>query len=85
MIKNEKSSNLKFLPCGTRKSTIVEMYPREPEGYLRKLIHSIQVETNPHLSEKAAKNRKRVSRREMEKLIDVVGVPKGYQNKFMGD
>ncbi len=83
MIKNEKSSDLKLLPCGTRKSTIVEMYPREPEGYLRKLIHSIQIETNPHLTEIAAKSRKRLTRREMEKLIDVLGTPKGYENRFM--
>ena len=83
MIKNEKPSTLKLLPCGARKSTIVEMYPREPESYLRKLMHSIQIETNPHLSEKAARNRKRLSRREMEKLVEVLGEPRGYQNKFI--
>ena len=82
MIKNEKFSTLKLLPCGARKSQIVQMYPREPEGYLRKLIHSIQVETNPHLSVNAAKNRKRISRRELEKLIDVLGLPKGYSSKY---
>ncbi len=83
MINREKNPTLKLLPCGARKSQIVQMYPREPEGYLRKLIHSIQVETNPHLSVEAAKNRKRLSRRELEKLVDVLGVPRGYQNKFM--
>ncbi|QED37996.1 hypothetical protein FK178_09770 [Antarcticibacterium arcticum] len=83
MIKNEKSPTLKLLPCGARKSTIVEMYPREPEAYLRKLIHSIQIETNQHLSPLAAKNRKRLSRRELEKLIEVVGLPKGYCNNFI--
>lgn len=77
MINREKNPTQKLLPCGARKSQIVQMYPREPEGYLRKLIHSIQVETNPHLSIEAAKNRKRLSRREIEKLIDVVGLPKG--------
>lgn len=80
---NKEKSTLKLLPCGTRKSKISEMYPREPENYMRKLIHSIQVETNPHLSEEAAKNRKRITRREMEKLVDVLGTPKGYQNKFI--
>lgn len=83
MINREKNPTQKLLPCGARKSQIVQMYPREPEGYLRKLIHSIQIETNPHLSVEAAKNRKRLSRRELEKLVDVLGVPKGYQNKFM--
>ena len=83
MIRNEKSSNLKLLPCGASKQKIAEMYPREPDAYLRKLIHSIQIETNPHLSEEAARNRKRLSRRELEKLIDVLGLPKGYSGNFI--
>lgn len=84
MINHEKSS-LKLLPCGTKKSKILEMWPLEPDNYLRKLIHSIQIETNPHLTELAAKSRKRLTRREMEKLIDVLGTPKGYQNRFLND
>lgn len=80
---NHENSSLKLLPCGTTKQKIVELYPREPEGYLRKLIQSIQIETNPHLSEAAARNRKRLSRRELEKLIDVLGTPKGYSGKFL--
>lgn len=82
MLSKEKSP-LKLLPCGATKQRIAEMYPREPETYLRKLMQSIQIETNPHLNEADARNRKRLTRRELEKLIDVLGTPKGYSGEFM--
>ena len=79
---NKETSSLKLLPCGATKQRIAELYPREPESYLRKLMQSIQVDTNPHLSKEAAKNRKRLTRRELEKLIHVLGLPKGYSNQY---
>lgn len=80
---NKETSSLKLLPCGAFKSKIFQMWPREPEKYMKRLIHSIQIETNPHLSEKEAVHRKRLSRREIEKLVEVLGAPKGYhKNQF---
>lgn len=80
--KVEKPASLKRLPCGATKKQIFEMFPMESETYLRKLMQTIQVENNPHLSPEAAKNRQRLTRKELEKVIDVTGVPRGYENKF---
>lgn len=73
---------LKNLPCGATKSQVLEMYPRESEAYLKKLMQSIQIENNPQLPETMIKNRKRLNRKEVEVLVDVLGIPRGYENKF---
>ena len=72
----------KLLPCGSTKAKIFQMYPSESDKYLRNLIHSIQVENNPHLPEAKVKNRQRLSRKEVEQIVDVMGAPKGYENRF---
>lgn len=78
----EKTPLLKKLPCGATKAQVFDMYPTESDSYLRKLMQGIQVENNPHLPEEKARNRQRLNRKELEKVIDVMGVPRGYENSF---
>lgn len=80
---NSEHKELKKLPCGATKSQILQMYPRESDTYMRKLMQSIQIENNPQLPEKMIKNRKRLNRKEVKILIEVLGTPKGYQNTFI--
>lgn len=78
----EKTKPLKLLPHGATKSQIFAMYPTESDSYLRTLMQSIQIENNPHIPADKAKNRQRLSRKEFEMVIEVMGVPRGYENKF---
>jgi hypothetical protein len=82
MIHNQEKKVLKLLPCGATKAQIFEMYPYESDKYLRKLMQSIQVENNPHIPEEFAKKRQRLTRKELEKVIDVMGTPRGYENRY---
>ena len=45
-------------------------------------MQSIQVENNPHIPEEFAKKRQRLTRKELEKVIDVMGTPRGYDNRY---
>ncbi len=77
-----EKETLKLLPCGARKKKIFKWYPMEPEKNFRILIHAIQIESNPHLSAKGAKNRKHLSRKELKKIVDIIGPPEGYSENF---
>jgi len=80
---NEKTP-LKLLPCGAKKQKVAEMYPQEPDDSLRKWIHSIQMNNNPHLTEKEVKRKKHLSRKDLKDLVEALDPPKGYSDKFMG-
>ena len=82
MIQDQEKKELKLLPCGATKSQVFEMYPTESDKYLRTLMQSIQIENNPHIPESYAKKRQRLTRKELEKVIDVMGTPRGYENRF---
>jgi len=77
-----QNNELKLIPSGITKHQVCQMYPKESESYLRQLCQHIQIENNPHLPERVAKLRHKFSRKETEKLIEVLGTPSGYQNKF---
>jgi len=79
---NEKPP-LKLLPCGAKKQKIAQMYAKVPDVTLRGWIHTIQIINNPHVSEKKIKNKKYLTRKDLEDLIDAVGLPSGYSDKFM--
>ncbi len=82
MIHDQEKKSLKLLPCGATKAQVFEMYPYESDKYLRNLMQSIQIENNPQMIENSAKKRKRLTRKELEKVIDIMGTPRGYENKF---
>lgn len=77
-----ENPQLKLLPCGAKKQKVAEMYPREPDDTLRDWIHTIQMVNNPHLSEKKVKNKKHLSRKDLKDLVEALGPPKGYSDKF---
>ena len=78
----QEKTTLKLLPCGAKKSLIFKMYPRESEKSLRELIQAIQIEVRTYLTPEKARLRQTLNRREIEKIIEHMGTPRGYQNKF---
>ena len=73
-----ENTSLKKLPCGATKKQIFEMYPKESDSYLRELCQHIQITNNPHIDEKKAKHRQKLSRKEFLQLVDTLGTPNGY-------
>lgn len=82
MLHDQKTKELKMLPCGAKKKQVFKMYPLMPESRLRNTIHYWERHFSPHLSEKEIKNAQWVSRNVLEKVVDTEGVPAGYQFKF---
>ncbi len=77
-----EKETLKPLPCGAKKQKIFKWYPMEPEKNFRKFIHSIQIESNPHLSVYSAIRRRHLNRKEIKKIVDLIGPPEGYSENF---
>jgi len=77
-----QNNELKLIPCGISKQLVCQWYPNETEKFLRELCQGIQIKNNPHLSEEKASRRHNLNRNETILIIEVMGVPSGYQNKF---
>ena len=72
----------KLLPCGARKSKIFRMYPTISDDYLRGLMQSIQIDNNQHLPEEKARKLHSLNRKELGILVEIMGPPRGYIDKF---
>lgn len=73
---------LKLLPCGATKKEVFKMYPKMPDSKIRKTIHYCQEACNPHLSEKEIKHSQWLSRNVIKRIVEIEGVPAGYENRF---
>ena len=82
MLHDQKSKELKPLPCGAFKRQVLKMYPKTPENIIKDTIHYSQVLCNPHLSEKKLRDKQWLSRRVLEKIIEIEGPPSGYEERF---
>lgn len=72
----------KLLPCGAFKREIYAMYPKTPDSVIRDAIFEAQKAIYPDKDEKKLKNGQWLRRNVVEKIIELEGVPAGYQNKF---
>ncbi|MDX1784076.1 MAG: hypothetical protein R3361_07955, partial [Aequorivita vladivostokensis] len=72
----------KLLPCGAWKREIFAMYPKAPDSVIRDAIFEAQSICYPNKDAKKLKNGQWLSREVVQKIIDLEGVPAGYQNKF---
>lgn len=80
MSHDQKTKELKPMPCGAFKRQIFKMYPKTPESDIRASILYCQKEVFPHKSEKELKNKQWLSQPVLKELIRYEGVPDGYQN-----
>lgn len=77
----EENLKKKEIPCMISKKQVYQIWHNLSESRLRKICQHIQVEQNPHLSEKEAKRSHVLSPNETKSLVESLGVPEGYQYK----
>lgn len=79
---DEKTKELKPLPCGAFKRKVFEMYKKTPDSELRSDILHCQKTVYPHKTEKELKNKQWLNKEVIKELIKYQGVPDGYRNNL---
>jgi hypothetical protein len=82
MGKSNPTSDKKLLPSGAPKQLIRELYIKNNQSELTKVMHRVCIKQNPHYSIKFAKGKQDLTQKELSLVVEEIGPPAGYLEEF---